>query len=180
MSHRWEFEDEYLQLSSAYHKAKKEGDDVTAKQAKSRLDELDGIRWRLKVDGFPELAPFSTLVEALEKFCYKNGLLFPDLDDRQRNFTGKGDWKEDLRFMFGVGGTRRSVQIWPMETRGYIDIEVYENGICYQGKSKSIEESAIVLSRWYMQECTIEELHQQFPWMSDKPFRLSGPRVTYK
>lgn len=180
MSHRWEFEDEYLQLSTAYHKAKKEGDDVIARQVKHRLDELDGIRWRLKVEGFPELSPFSTLVEALERLCYKNDLPFPDLNDGKKNFTGRGDWKEDLRFMFGVGGTRRSVQIWPMETRGYISIEVYDGETCYKGKAKSVEEAAIVLSRWYMQECSIEELHQEFSWMSNEPFRLSGPRVTYK
>jgi len=180
MSHRWEFEDEYLQLSSRYRKAQKEGDEATIQRVKPRLDELNGILWRSKVNGFPELAPFSTLVEALETFCHKNGLPFPDLNDREKNFTGKGDWRETGRFLFGVGNSKRSIQIMPMEKRGYISIEIYDDETCYKGKATSIENSAIVLSRWYMQECSIEELHKEFPWMSDRPFRLSGPRMTYR
>jgi len=180
MSHKWEFEDEYLRLDSEFRKARKEGDEVIMQRVKPRLDELNGIRWQSKVIGFPELAPYSTLVEALEKLCLKNRLPFPDLSDRKKNFTGKGNLQDFGRFLFGVGNTKRSIQIWPMEDRGYISIEVYDDETCYKGKSKSIEEAAIVLSRWYTQECSIEELHQQFPWMPVEPFRLIGPRVTYK
>jgi len=180
MSHRWEFEDEYLQLSSEYRKAKNEGDKNTIHRVKPRLEVLDNIRWQSKVDAFPELAAYSTLVEALEKLCHKNRLPFPDLTDRKKNYTGEDDLKEFGRFIFGVGSSKRSVEIWPMEDRGYVSIEVYDDDTCYKGKTPSIEDAAIVLSRWYMQECSIEELHQQFPWMSDKPFQLTGPRVTYK
>jgi hypothetical protein len=180
MSHRWEFGEEYQQLSSKYRKAIAENDEITVQRVKPRLDELHGIMWQSEVNGFPELAPFSTLAEALEKLCYKNGLPFPDLSDRKKNYTGKGDLRELGRFLFGVGNTKRSIQIMPMEDRGYISIEVYVDGACYKGNTASVEDTAIVLSRWYMLECSIEELHQQFPWMSNEPFKLNGPRVTYK
>lgn len=180
MSNKWEFEDEYLQLSSEYRKAKKEGNSSVIQRVKPRLDELNRIMWQSMVNGFPELTPYSSLVEALEQLCLKKNLPFPDLNDRERNFTGKGDWRETGRFIFDVGNRNRSIQIFPMESRGYIDIEVYEGKFCYKGQTSSVMESAIVLSKWYMQGCSIKELHQQFSWMPDEPLKLSGPRVTYK
>lgn len=180
MSHRWEFGDEYQELSSKFRKAKKENDKVTLQLIKPRLDELNKMLWQSEVDGFPELAPYSALYEALDKFCQKNNLPFPDLDDRKKNYAGKGDWREINRYFFGVGNSRRSIQIMPLDDRGYIDIEIYDNEICYKGKATSIEDSAVILSKWYMQECSIDELHEQFPGIPNKPFVLTEPRVTYK
>jgi hypothetical protein len=180
MNFKWEHEDEYLKLDSEFRRARKVGDIETMQQIKPRLDELDGMMWKFKTNGFPELAPYSSLVEALEQLCLENRLPFPDLNNREQNFTGKGDWEETNRFIFGVSNRERSVQIFPMEDRGYIDIELYEGDFCYKGQTSSVLESALVLSKWYMQECSIRELHRQFPWMPVEPFSLSRPRVTYK
>jgi len=180
MSYKWEHEDEYLALESEYRRAQKVSDIMTIQRIKPRLDELNQLMWQAKSKGFPELAAFSSLVEALEQICLQNDLPFPDLNDREKNFTGKGDWKESNKFIFGVSNRKRSIQIFPMEDRGYIDVELYEGDVCYKGHTLLVLESAIVLSKWYMQECSIDELHHQFPWMPDKPFNLSGPRVTYK
>jgi hypothetical protein len=182
MSENWEFDAEYSQLENDLRVAKEAGDTVLFEKIQTRLDQLDDIMWKAKTDGFPELVPFRTLVEALEQFCLKNNLPFPDLNNRDKNFTGDG------RFLFGVGNRVRSIQIWPMEDRGYIDIEVYEyqfhppdepSRVCYQGHTSSVEEAAIVLSLWYVDECSIEELHNRFQWMSVEPFKLSGPRMTF-
>ena len=180
MISKWEHEDEYLKLDSEFRKAQKEGDNATMQQIRPRIDELNQILWQSEVEGFPELAPYSSLVEALEKLCLENDLPFPNLNNREENFTGKGDWKEANRFIFGVSNRKRSIQIFPMEDRGYIDVELYNDQGCYIGKTKSVKDAAIVFSRWYMQEYSIDELHQQFPWLPVTPFKLSGPRVIYK
>jgi len=180
MSHRWEFGPEYQKLNDILRKARREGDDSSIQRIKPRLDELNGMMWKSIANGFPELEPYSSLVEALEQLCLKNNLPFPDLNNREQNFIGKGDWKESNRFIFGVSNGERSVQISPMEDRGYIDIELYEREFCYKGQTSSVVESAIVFSKWYMKGCSIKELRQQFPWIPDEPFNLTGPRMTYK
>src|SRR5687768_9904386 len=129
MSEEWEFDSEYSQLENDLRTARESGDIVLCEKIQARLDQLDDLMWKAETDGFPELVPFRTLVEALEQLCLKNNLPFPDLSDRDKNFTGDG------RFLFGVGNKVRSIQIFPMEDRGYIDIEVYENHICYKGQT---------------------------------------------
>lgn len=179
MSQRWEFGPEYQKLSDSLRKAQREKDETAIRRIKPRLDELNEIMWKSVTNSFPLLAPYSSLVDALEQLSLKNKLPFPDLNDREKNFTGKGDWKESQMFIFGVSNVRRSIQIFPMENHGYIDVEVYEGDNCYKGQTSSIEEAAIVLNRWYVQECTIEELHQQFSWIPIKPLKLSDPRIRY-
>lgn len=72
-----------------------------------------------------------------------------------------------------------------MEDRGYYSLEIFsyeqtQQGDCYQGQTRLLEESAIVVSRWLMEYCSIESLHAQFPWMSREPLRLTGPRMTFE
>jgi hypothetical protein len=175
-----EIADEYLKLSNEFRKAQKLGDEGLIRKLKPRRDELRELFWQEDVKSFPELASYQSFVGALEGFCKIRKLPFPDLDDRENNFTGIGDWKEIGKFMFGVGGRKRSIQIMPHEDQGFISIEVYENEICYKGTTTSVEEAAVVLSKWYMQECSIAELNQAFPWMSDIPFMLNKPRISFE
>lgn len=49
MNHRWEFEDEYLQLSGKYRKALKENDEKMIQLVKPRLDELNSMIWQSEV-----------------------------------------------------------------------------------------------------------------------------------
>jgi hypothetical protein len=173
MRRKWEHEDEYLKLDSALRAAKKAGDEALCQQLQARIQVFDEMMWRSKTDGFPELASYHSVVEALAQTARRLGVPFPDLTDA-RYRTGDG------KFIFGISDGIRSIQIFPLEDRGYHDIEVYEQGVCYKGQTGSLEEATRVLSRWFMERCSIEALHAQFPWMSSEPFRLSGPRVAYE
>jgi hypothetical protein len=180
MSHKWEHEDEYLQLKSAFRRAQKDGDMVRSEQLRSRIKELDDLMWSSLTRYFTELAPYQTVTEALEQTAQRLGISFPNLADPSNN-SGDG------HFMFGVSDGVRTVQIWPLESRGYYDIEVYrydtpsheDEGLCYRGQTTSLEEAILVLSWWFVKRCSIEMLHAQFPWIPHEPFHLSGPRVTF-
>jgi hypothetical protein len=169
--HKWEHGDEYLKLNSALRAAKKVGDEALYQQLQARIQVLDDMMWRSVTDGFPELAPYHSVVEALEKTALRLGAPFPNLADA-RYRTGDG------KFIFGVSDGIRSIQIFPLEDRGYHDIEIYERGVCYKGQTRSLEEAARVLNQWFMEGCSIEVLHTQFPWISSQPFQLPGPRMT--
>jgi hypothetical protein len=181
MSHKWEYEDEYLQLKSDFRRAQTEGNLVRCEQLQPRIKELDEVKWRSKIASFPELGFYKSVVEALEQTALKLKVLFPDLTDLKNN-TGDG------KFIFGISDGVRTVQIWPLQSRGYYDVEVYQydipghgdEGLCYRGQTTSLEEATIVLSRWFVERCSIDALHIQLPWMSRTPFQLSGPRMTFE
>jgi hypothetical protein len=174
------FGKEFLEVNSIMRKAIRENDIKTIERIRPRFDELNKRMWESQVSGFPELAPYNSLATALQQICVKNGLPFPDLDERNENFTGNGDWRKTMRYIFGVGNRRRSVRIFPQESRGHVSIELYRGEDCYKGQTTSIEESAVVLSRWYVEECSIEELHKQFPWLSPEPVKLTQSRMTFE
>lgn len=179
MSHKWEYEDEYLRLKSAFRRAQKEGDLRLCEHLQPRIKELDEIKWRSKTAGFPELESYRSIVDALQQTAAMLNIPFPNLADPV-NSSGDG------QFIFGVSDGIRTVQIWPLQSRGYYDVEVYrydipdheDEGVCYQGQTTSLDESTIVLSRWFVERCTIASLHAQFPWISEEPHRLSGPRMS--
>ena len=178
MPHRWEYEDEYLEIKSAFRRAQKAGDHVLCKQLSPRVEELDGMMWRSMTSVFPELSPYRTVVEALRHTADRLNLLFPELAN-QNNDTGDG------QFIFGVSDGRRTVQIWPMEDRGYYNIKIFdyeyiEEGVCYPGHTTSLDEATIVLSRWFVERCSIDDLHAQFSWMPREPLKLSGSRMTFE
>jgi len=181
MSHKWEYEDEYLQLKSAFRRAQKEGDVSLCEELQPRIKELDEIKWRSKIAGFPELESYRSVVDALEQTAAKLNIPFPNLVDPVNN-SGDG------QFIFGVSDGIRTVQIWPLQSRGYYDIEVYQydipdhenEGVCYQGQTASLDESTIVLSRWFVERCSIDDLHTQFSWMPREPLHLSGSRMTFE
>jgi hypothetical protein len=178
MSHRWEHEDEYIQLRLDMNRAQREGDTVLYEQLRPRIEELDRMIWRSMTDGFPELASYQTVVEALRHMAASLNLPFPDLANPNNN-TGDG------KFIFGVSNGQRTVQVWPMEDRGYYNVEVFdyehsEDGVCYKGRTTSLEAATIVLSRWFVERCSIESLHAQSPWIAQEPLRLSGPRMTFE
>lgn len=177
MSHRWEYEDEYLHISSTLRRARKEGNLEQHQDLQARKDELDAMMWHSLTEGFPELAAYQTVREALEQIAAHIGCSFPDLN-APANKTDEG------KFIFGVSDGIRTVQIWPLDDRRYYSVEVfeygegYEQGRCYKGRTTSLEEATILLSRWFVERCSIEELHTQLPWMSREPFKLEGPRMT--
>jgi hypothetical protein len=178
MSEQWEYGEEYLEIKSAFRHAQKAGDHALCEQLRPRIEELDRMMWHSMTDGLPELAPYQTVVQALQQTASRLGLRFPDLSD-SHNRTGDG------QFLFGVSDGQRTVQIWPMEDRGSYSIEVYdyehtENGACYQGHTTSLEEATIVLSQWFVERCSIGYLHTQFAWMSREPLQLSGSRMTFE
>jgi hypothetical protein len=173
MSHKWEYEDEYLQLKSELRRARQVGNEILCQQFQARIQILDDMMWRSKTARFPELAPYQTVVEALEQTADRLGVPFPNLSD-PRYSSGDG------KFIFGVSDGMRSVQIWPMEDRGSYDVEVYEHGVCYKGQTMSLDEAALVLSRWFVERSSIDGLHSEFQKISNKPFQLSGPRVTFE
>jgi hypothetical protein len=170
---RWKHEREYIQLLLAINHAQREGNSVLYEQLQERIKVLDRMRWHSKTEVFIELAPYQTLVEALEQTATRLRITFPDLA-AEHNQTGDG------QFIFGVSDGVRTVQIWPMESRGHYDIEVYALGVCYRGQTTSLDEATIALSRWFVERCLIEALHAQFPWMSRDPLQLTGPRMTLK
>ncbi|CAG0936279.1 hypothetical protein TFLX_05147 [Thermoflexales bacterium] len=171
MRQKWEHEDEYTQLRAALRKAKLEGK-ALSQDLEMRLQELDERLWQEMVAGLPELAPYRTIFEAFEKTTIRLSVPFPDIVSG--NFKIGGDDKFFCNLSDGI----RSIQIFPLESRHYYDIEIYDEGVCYKGQTSSLEEATIVLSRWLVERCAIEELHRQFPWMADQPFKLSGPRMT--
>jgi hypothetical protein len=176
MTHRWEHEDEYLTLKSAFRRAQQDGDTTRCDQLRPRIDVLDGMMWQAKVAQFPELKSYRSVVEALQGMAAHLDVPFPDLTDPHTR-TG------DSQFIFAVSDGKRTVQIWPMQSRGYYDIEVFDymrhpDGDCYKGQTTLLEQATIVLSRWFVERCTIRELHAQCPWMADEPFQLNGPRLT--
>ena len=178
MAHQWEYGEEYLEIKSAFRRAQKAGDHVLCEQLRPRMEELDEMMWRSMTDGFPELAPYQSVVEALRHTAVRLHLPFPDLNNPS-NRTGDG------QFIFGVSDDLRTVQIWPLEDRGYYSIEVYDyehqaEGLCYRGQTTSLKEATIVLSRWFVERCSIDTLHIQLPWMLRTPFQLSGPRMTFE
>ena len=178
MSHQWEYEAEYIQLALDMNRALREGNTVLYEQLEARKHKFDDLMWASKIAHFKELDPYRTVVEALRATANRLGLPFPDLTDLH-NKTGDG------QFLFGVADGKRTVQIWPMEDRGYYSIEVYdyersEGGLCYQGHTTSLDESTIVLSRWFVERCSIDGLHTQFAWMSHEPLQLSGSRMTFE
>lgn len=176
MSHKWEYEDEYFQLMDDMKCAKLVGDAVLYEKLQVRMAELDAIRWRSKIAGFPELTPYTSVVEALQQTATKLGLPFPDLSD-SRNHTGDG------HFLFGVSDGLRTVQIWPMEDRGYYDVDLFDyandpDGCCYTGHTTSLDQATLALSRWFVERCPIGSLHAQCPWIALEPLRLSESRMT--
>ena len=68
MSHRWEHEDEYLQLRLALNRAKREGNTTLIDELQARIKIFDDMRRLDKTEHFPELAAFSSVVEALGPF----------------------------------------------------------------------------------------------------------------
>lgn len=178
MAQRWEHEAEYIQLALDMNRALREGNAVRYEQLAARKRTFDDLMWASITAHFTELAAYRTVVEALRATANRLGLPFPDLTDPQTK-TGDG------QFFFGVADGKRTVQIWPMEDRGYYSIEVYdyersEGGLCYQGHTTSLDESTIVLSRWFVERGSIDGLHTQFAWMSREPLQLSGSRMTFE
>lgn len=177
MSHIWKHEDDYFRLMDEIKRAKENNNSVLYEQLQSRIKVLDNIIWNDMTVHFTELSQYQTLVEALEQTALRIGVPFPTLKD-ERNHTGDG------QFIFGVSDGIRTVQIWPLEDFGYYRIEIfeygkgYEQGRCYQGQTTSLEEATILLSQWYVERCSIEELHALLPWMSREPFKLKGSRIT--
>jgi hypothetical protein len=134
------------------------------------------MMWQSMISRFIELAPYSTIVEALEQTARRLNLSFPDLNDAH-NRAGDG------RFSFGVSDGLRTIQIWPMESRGCYDVELLDytqspDGHCYKGQTTSLKQVTVALSRWFVERCSIESLHVQLPWMSREPLQLSGSRMT--
>lgn len=178
MSHRWEHEDEVIQLQLAINHALREGNSAVLEELQACMSVFDNMRWQTKVAAFPELMPYGTVVNALQRTALKLGVPFPDLSN-PRNRTGDG------HFLFGVSDEVRTVQIWPMESRGYYNVELFDyahtpDGNCYKGHTRSLAESTIVMSRWFVERCSIEALHGQCSWMSKEPFHLRGPRITFE
>jgi len=178
MSLRWEHEEEYFQIMDAIQRAKKKGDTHLLEQLQARIKVFDDMMWHSMTAYFTELAHYSSVVEALERTAAKLGIPFPNLGDADNN-TGDG------QFIFGVSDGIRSIQIWPMEDRGYYSIEIYqysgenyEQRVCYKGQTTSLDEATSVLSRWFVERCPIDVLQAQFPWMPREPFQLSSPRMT--
>lgn len=169
---------EAIQLQLDLNRAKREGNRAAYQQIQARLAVIHADWWRTKVAYFGELAPYQTFVEALAATAQRLGLAFPDRTD-PRHHGGDG------YFIFGISDGERTVQIFPMEDRGYYDVELFDydpahTERCYKGHTTSLTAAATVLSRWYMERCAIESLHAQFPWLPQEPFRLDGPRMTFE
>lgn len=178
MSHQWEHKLEYIQLVLDMNRALRDGDYIHFEQLRARKTNFDRLLWDIKKDHFKELLPYHTVTDALVATASHLGVTFPDLKDPHIR-TGDG------QFIFGISDGQRTVQIWPMEDLGYYSIEIFVyidsiSGLCYEGHTTSLDEATIVLSRWFMERCSIESLHAQFPWMSREPLRLTGPRMTFE
>lgn len=178
MSHRWEYEDEYIQLSLGLNRAAREGDQALYQQLSARKQELDDIMWQTKVNVFTELKPFRSVVDAFRHTALRLGVAFPDLSN-PRYRTGDG------KFLFGVSDNQRTVQIWPMEDRGYYSVEIFdyetsETGKCYQGQTQSLEEATLVITRWFVDRQSIGVLHQGLPWIAQDPLHLTEPRMSFE
>lgn len=178
MSHQWEHEDDLIKLALASNKAKREGDIALYEELQTRIKVFEDIMWQSKVAVFKELSPFSSIADALYQKSVQLQISFLDLTN-SRNNTGDG------KFIFGVSDELRTVQIWPMEDRGYYNVDLFdyefnETGDCYKGHTRSLEEATIVVSRWFVERCSIHSLHEQFLWLSNTPFVVSGPRMTFE
>ncbi len=170
--------DEHLQLILASNKARREGDILLYEQLQSRITALEDIKWQRIVECFNELSHYRSTHEALKVTANHLNVPFPDTTSGMNSIT-KG------RFIFGVSDGKRTVQVWPMSSRGYYDLEVFDyeersEGDCYKGHTRSLDDTTIVLSRWFVERCSIQQLHTQFPWMSCEPFRLQGARLCFE
>jgi hypothetical protein len=175
MTHRWEHEDEYLALKSAFRAAEQAGDTARCGQLRPRIQELDAVIWQSLTADFAELVPYQSVVDALRHTALRLGVAFPDLTD-PRNRTGDG------QFSFLLSDGMRTVQMWPMTT---YSIELFDyadtpQGRCYQGQTTSLEHATRVLSLWFVERAAIAEVHAHCPWMPCEPFRLTGSRLTFE
>lgn len=179
MSHRWEHGQEYQEIKSAFRRAQKEGNDALCEQLRPRIEELDGMMWASMTAYFTELIPYQTVVEALEQTATRLGMPFPDLTDPQNRAS-------DGQFIFTVSDGIRTVQVWPMESRGHYDIDLFDypagepKGLCYHGTTTALDEATIALSRWFMERCPIAVLQTQFAWLAREPMRVPNPRANVK
>jgi hypothetical protein len=177
MSHRWEYEDEYLVLKSSYRKAQKEGNHQLCEALRPRINELNMMMWHAKVQGFPELAPYDTVVQAFEMTARRLGIPFPNMSQPQYR-AGDG------HFSLLLSDDQRTVQIWPWEDRGYYSVELFDmnerdEDRCYRGSTTSLEQATHALSQWFVMRYTIDELHTQCPWIPREPFEFNEPRISF-
>ena len=178
MSEQWEFGQEYLDLTSAFRRAQALGDEAVCTSLYPRIEELENMMWAIKIADMPDLAPYHSVLEALMHRSAYMGVPFPNMDR-------VGQRTNNYRFMFGITDEVRTVQIWPRgQWKLYaIELFTYEyhpEGLCYQGNVSSLDEAAMILSRWFVARVSIDALHEEIPAIPREPLSIPDTRISFE
>lgn len=178
MSHRWQYEDEYLRLDYTFRQAQRLGDMDRLAVLRPRLVELNGMLWQATIVNLPELSPYKSVIDAIQATAQRLQLTIPSFTDTAYEYN-------DGLFELVVRHASRTIQIWPRGSQGWyaVDIFAYDDDgteYCYLGQTPSLMEATKALSYWISLQWSIEMLHAACPWISKDPFHHEGSRISFE
>lgn len=151
---------EHERLVHELLQAKLDGDKTRYHNVESRLNELDNIAWQAKSTRFPELAPYSNLLEAIRQIASQSRMPFPNVP-----------YSKTYRFIFFLSDVGRSIHIVPKDQEAVYAVLLSEKTqveeINYGGTTESLAEAVKVLNRWYIERVSRALLLNEFPWVTE-------------